>query len=70
MKSGRALAGAAVLFRGHAYRIRDHHKLKPAALAAPRFVVVGDFDWDGADMDRLMTDLSVPQERNGPRAGG
>lgn len=36
----------------------------------PRFVIVGDFDWDRADMDRLIAELSLPQERNGPRAGG
>ena len=36
----------------------------------PRFVIVGDFDWDRADMDGLIAELSAPQKQNGPRAGG
>jgi thiol-disulfide isomerase/thioredoxin len=36
----------------------------------PRFVFVGDFDWDRADIDRLIVELSAPRGRNGPRAGG
>jgi thiol-disulfide isomerase/thioredoxin len=40
------------------------------ATLTPRFLIVGDFDWDRADMDRLIAELSIPQERNGPRAGG
>ena len=36
----------------------------------PRFVIVGDFDWDRADIDRLIAELSAPQGRNGPQAGG
>jgi thiol-disulfide isomerase/thioredoxin len=36
----------------------------------PRFVIAGDFDWDRADMDGLIAELSAPQKRNGPRAGG
>jgi thiol-disulfide isomerase/thioredoxin len=36
----------------------------------PRFVIVGDFNWDRADMDGLIAELSAPQKRNGPRAGG
>jgi thiol-disulfide isomerase/thioredoxin len=36
----------------------------------PRFVIVGDFDWDRADVDGLSAELSAPQKRNGPRAGG
>ena len=36
----------------------------------PRFVIVGDFDWDRADMDGLIAELSAPQKQNGPQAGG
>jgi thiol-disulfide isomerase/thioredoxin len=36
----------------------------------PRFVIVGDFDWDRADIVRLTAELSATQKRNGPRAGG
>jgi Glutathione S-transferase, N-terminal domain len=36
----------------------------------PRFVIVGDFDWDRADMDKLIAELSAPQKQNGSRAGG
>jgi peroxiredoxin len=36
----------------------------------PRFVIVGDFDWDRADMDKLIAELSAPQKQGGPRAGG
>ena len=36
----------------------------------PRFVIVGDFDWDRADVDGLIAKLSAPQEPRGPRAGG
>jgi len=36
----------------------------------PRFVIVGDFDWDRADMEGLIAELSAPQKQNGPRAGG
>jgi peroxiredoxin len=36
----------------------------------PRFVIVGDFDWDRADIDRLIAELSASQGRNGPQAGG
>ncbi len=40
------------------------------ATLTPRFVIVGDFDWDRADMDKLIAELSAPQKRNGPGAGG
>ena len=36
----------------------------------PRFVIVSDFDWDRADMDGLIAELSAPQKQNGSRAGG
>jgi thiol-disulfide isomerase/thioredoxin len=36
----------------------------------PRFVIVGDFDWDRADMDGLIAELSALQKQNGPRAEG
>jgi thiol-disulfide isomerase/thioredoxin len=36
----------------------------------PRFVIVGDFDWDRADMNKLIAELPAPQGRNGPQAGG
>jgi thiol-disulfide isomerase/thioredoxin len=38
------------------------------ATLTPRFVIVGDFDWDRADIDKLIAELSAPQ--NAPRAGG
>jgi thiol-disulfide isomerase/thioredoxin len=36
----------------------------------PRFVIVGDYDWDRADVDGLIAKLSAPQEPKGARAGG
>jgi thiol-disulfide isomerase/thioredoxin len=35
------------------------------ATFSPRFVIVGDFDWDRADMDRLIAELSAPQKQTG-----
>jgi thiol-disulfide isomerase/thioredoxin len=32
----------------------------------PRFVIVGDFDWDRADVDGLIAKLSAPQGPKGP----
>jgi thiol-disulfide isomerase/thioredoxin len=40
------------------------------ATLTPRFVIVGDFDWDRADVDGLIAKLSAPQEPKSPRAGG